>query len=169
MMVITSLQDVAPDGSAKDISHGALVASLRALQDERTWKDKNGVIVNPEHLFTADEYLTPNQPVQLDIKLYPRLWDILPGHAIRLVLSTQTAKSDCGVSLAALPQAFPCNPSATQQATLPGGTYTIQWSATAPSAVNVPLMKLYALPTAPNSITATSKNLTEPLVWSTQP
>jgi hypothetical protein len=92
---------------------------------------------------------------------------VAPGHSLRLVLSTQTASDDCKLSLSALPQARPCYPSATQQATLAGGTYEIRRSSSAPSSINLPLAPQWTLPTAPSSIT-TSSGQTEPIVWATK-
>jgi predicted acyl esterase len=166
--LIASLRDVAPDGSVQEVSFGALVGSLRKLDDAKTWRDAKGVVTNPVHPFAADDYLTPGTDTELDIKLNPTLWSVAPGHSLRLVLSTQTASDDCKLSLSALPQARPCYPSATQQATLAGGTYEIQRSSSAPSSINLPLAPQWALPTAPSSITATSSGQTEPIVWATK-
>ena len=70
------------------------------------------------------------------------------GHHLQLVLSSQPPASKCASLLSALTIPLPCLPSAPQQDTLAGGEYTIVWSKSSPSSVNVPLIDAGTLPEA---------------------
>jgi predicted acyl esterase len=167
---IATLDDVAADGSAQTITTGAVLGSLRALDKARSWYDRNGLLVNPYHPFAADRYAQPGQVERYDIKLYPTVWSVKPGHTLRLVLSTEAAANDCGISLTNLPQALPCHLTAKQQATVPEGAYQVQYAPSFPSSLSLPLLADNALPTARSSTTATSAGQTEPIQWdSTRP
>ena len=163
--LIATLDDVAADGTVKEITTGALLGSLRAVDKKRSWFDTKGAAVNPYHPYLVDDYAPPGQVERYDIGLRPTLWSVLPGHSLRLVLSTQTPPDGCGISLQALPQGRPCHLSATQLTTVPGGVYQIKFSTTSPSSINVPLLPTGWLPTARSDTTPTSKGETEPLQW----
>ena len=85
------------------------------------------------------------------------------------MLSTQPPASKCASLLSALTIPLPCLPSAPQQETLAGGEYTIVWSASSPSSVNVPLIDAGALPEAQSATTETSNGQVEPLDWDSSP
>ncbi len=134
--LIAKLQDVAPDGTATTITSGSLAGSLRELNRDRSWTDKAGVVVRPYQTFTKDEFLTPEQVARLDISLSPRVTVLAPGHALRLVVTTQMDPKDCAGPLLGV---NPCYPTATQLRTFPG-TYSLAHGPRYPSAVNVPLL-----------------------------
>lgn len=109
VQLAASLLDVAPNGTAEEITHGSIIGSLRALDRDRSWSDRAGAPVWPWQRLEQDEYLTPGTPTRLDIALEPRQWRIAAGHRLRLELTTQA-----GAQL-----------TAPQQASAPGGTYRI--------------------------------------------
>ena len=163
--LIGTLFDVAPDGTATQIATGSLLGSLRAINPQQSWFDRNGVLIQPAHPFLADSYVPAGRTARYDITLYPAVWSLPAGHALRLTLSTQEPASACGSFLTALLPAIPCLLTAPQQATLPGGVYQIDHSRFLPSSVNLPLLPNDYLPAAPSGTTPTSNGLTEPLGW----
>ncbi|MEU8901533.1 CocE/NonD family hydrolase [Nocardia sp. NPDC048505] len=81
-----SLNDVAPDGTSTVLSTGQLVASLRAVDDERSTRTPAGDYIKPYHPLDinarADQ--TPGAPTVLDIGLLATDAVIQPGHRLRL-------------------------------------------------------------------------------------
>jgi len=163
--LIATLNDVSPTGSVKQVSTGALLGSLRAISPAKTWYDTHGLIINPYHPYLEDHYVSAGTEERYDIKLYPTLWSIPAGDSLQLVLSTEEASTDCGITLSSLPVPLPCHLTASQLRTVPGGIYRIDSSKSAPSSVNVPLLPGDALSTARSAVTATSHAQSEPLSW----
>jgi predicted acyl esterase len=139
--LITELQGVAPDGTTTRLTSGNQVASLRALEPRRSWTDSKGVMVRPYGSFEEDDYLEPGEVARVDVALSPRIAVLEPGHALRLVITTQVDPRTCGPLLGV----NPCFPTATQLRTLPG-TYSLARSAQYPSSLNLPLLSRTCLP-----------------------
>jgi hypothetical protein len=97
--------------------------------------------------------------------LTPTLYSVLPGHHLQLVVSTEPPAGSCASLLSALTTPLPCLPTAPQRKTLPGGLYRIEWSASSPSSINVPILPQAALPVTASAVTPTSNGLTEPVGW----
>jgi predicted acyl esterase len=136
--LVATLQDIAPDGTATRLAAGAVVGSLRQTDTQRDWRDENGLMIQPHCACTADSYLSPGMVYRFDIALKPVAATIMPGHELRLVITSQDT-ADCAPS-SARPDT-PCIPTAPQSLTLPG-TYTIMHGPQAPSAVNLPILPL---------------------------
>jgi uncharacterized protein len=162
--LIATLEDVAQDGTATQITRGVLLGSFRALDRSRSWIDARKLLVHAVHPFDVEQPVPPNSVRRYDIGLDPTLWRIAAGNALRLVLSTQATASDCGVSLT-LTKAQPCFYTDAQRAALPGGVYQIERGRPHASVINVPLVSPEALATAASDVTPTSNGLTEPLDW----
>lgn len=85
---VARLSDVAPDGTARPISQGALVASRRQLDPVRTRYAPNGDVIEPFHLHTQAASL----PVRRDseeryhVEIWPTSWQLAPGHRLRLTI-----------------------------------------------------------------------------------
>ena len=137
--LIATLNDVAPDGQVNELVTGSIVGSLRAVDTKTSWRDADGLVIRPIHPFRIDAYAKPNSLQRYDISLTPTLSSVASGHHLQLVLSSQPPASKCASLLAALTIPLPCLPSAPQEESLPG-EYTIVWSASSPSSINVPLM-----------------------------
>jgi predicted acyl esterase len=163
--LIATLYDVAPDGTATQVTTGTLLGSMRAIDTQRSWTDQAGNLVLPVHPFTGDDYVRAGTVARYDIKLAPAVWAVPPGDSLRLTLTTQAPSASCASLLSALSPAIPCLLTTPQQATLPGGTYLIERSLSQPSSLNVPLLPAGALPTAVSGTTPTSNGQTEPLGW----
>jgi uncharacterized protein len=135
MDIITSVFDVAPDGTSTQITQGNLAGSFATLDKSRTWRDANGIDVNPYPLYDNDRWLTAGKPVQLDINISPRIYSLAPGHSLQVVLTSQQDQSKCGAILGV----HPCFPSASQERTFPG-TYSVLSGAGQQSTLNLPLL-----------------------------
>ncbi|MCM6786497.1 CocE/NonD family hydrolase [Nocardia sp. CDC159] len=120
------LDDVAPDGSAAEITGGAQLATLRTLDEAKTWRTPDGTIYSPEHnLSSAD--ITPMRPgeiVELHIRLRPTFYRLAPGHRLRLRITTGNFPSTLA-PLPALPK-------------LLGSTVEIRHDPTHPSTLTIP-------------------------------
>ncbi|HEY3916143.1 MAG TPA: CocE/NonD family hydrolase [Stellaceae bacterium] len=79
---IAKLQDVAPDRTACDLTQGWLRASHRALDPAR------GKPYRPEHPHDRAEPLMPGEPAQFDVAILPTAHRFLPGHRLRLSLTS---------------------------------------------------------------------------------
>jgi predicted acyl esterase len=163
--LIPTLYDVPTTGDPVAIATGSLVGSLRAINQKTSWYDANGVMVRPDHPYLTDKITAPNALQRYDIFVNPAVYSLLPGHHLRLVLSTQPPSTECQSLLSALGIVLPCLPTTPQKEALTGGVFTIVWSKTSPSAINVPLMPANALPEATSAVTPTSRNLVEPIQW----
>ncbi len=152
LILIANLFDVAANGSATKLSSGYVLGSLAKQDPERAWSDKHGLPIRPYGIFDQDRPLTPEQVSPFDFWISPRLATIQPGHALRLVLSTQTPQAECAKSVGV----DPCYPTQSQKQTLPG-TYKVMFSPSTASLVNLPLLPLNAFkPRGSGAI---------PLVW----
>lgn len=140
MAILASLYDVAPDGSFERISFGAILASQRALDPDRSWTDRNGTMIRPWPLLRRDEFLVPGQVYELHIPLPARQWAILPGHQLRLELSSRSGKDICPDEGRVAFASEPCRLTAPQLETLPGGVYTVYMGGKTGSAIHLPLL-----------------------------
>jgi predicted acyl esterase len=135
MNIITSLYDVAPDGSSTYITQGSLAGSFASYDTRRSWYDARGLDINPYPRYDYDRWLTPGKPVALRITVSPRVYALAPGHRLQLVVTSQQDPSKCGALLGTRP----CFPTVPQQHTFPG-TYTVLRGAGQQSSVNLPLL-----------------------------
>jgi len=177
--LLAELYDVGPDERQTLITKGAIVGSLRELDQEKTWIDRRGTSVWPWPKLDQDEYLKPGEVYRLDIGLLPRLWAVNPGHLLRLVLTTQSTAETCpATGTPPRNEPAPCRLTKPQQATLPGGKYAIMHGPKWPSSLNVPQLPWKAFPAVRSGLTGTVEamqwpglglqNLTKPLDWGSE-
>ncbi|MGW4532050.1 CocE/NonD family hydrolase [Nocardia sp. NPDC004340] len=121
------LDDVAPDGTAVNITGGSQLASQRTLDDGKTWRSGDGTVYAPEHtvLKENEQPLSPGDVVRMEIKIRPAFHRLEPGHALRLRITSGT-----------FPSTIP-NPA--DLGRLLGTSQQIQRTAAYPSALVVPL------------------------------
>ncbi len=102
-LLTARVEDVAPSGTATQMSAGWDTISLRALSVGKTVYD-HGLMTMPFHPFTQASVLPvpSGQPVEVDIEIYPTGWDVLAGHTLRLTLQ----EADVPHLTAALPLAL---------------------------------------------------------------
>ncbi|MFI9503131.1 CocE/NonD family hydrolase [Nocardia sp. NPDC052566] len=121
------LDDVAPDGSVVNITGGSQLASMRTLDESKTWRDGD-VVYAPEHIVQKGEneqLLTPGQTFRVEIKMRPTFYRLMPGHALRLRITSGT---------------FPTTiPVPTDLPRLLGSSQQIHRDAVSPSRVALPL------------------------------
>jgi predicted acyl esterase len=95
--VVATLSDVDPSGASSPLTSGTLVASLRALTTAPCGpivRDcsvvTKGTLVEPWHPHThaSQALLTPNQPTELHVEIFPTAAQIPAGHALRLTIAT---------------------------------------------------------------------------------
>ena len=124
---VVNVEDVAPDGTSKPLTEGALLGSFRALDAARTWVvDAKTLIPYHDYTPTTAQPVTPGAVTRYDIEVFPTYSTIAPGHRIRITLSS-----------ADFPHLLPTPP---QLLKLLGGRYEVQRTAAAPSSVTVPLI-----------------------------
>lgn len=163
MQLVVDLYDVSSGGSAREITHGALIGSMRAIDEESSWYDIAGKLIQPYHPFQQDIYLQPGKPERFDVNLIPTLWRLAKGHSLRLKISSQAGKVDCGlIGAVSLPR--PCAYTRPQEQTLPGGTYTIYHGGDKATVIHLPLLDPASLPTARSGQTQSSARL-QPMDW----
>jgi putative CocE/NonD family hydrolase len=93
--LVAVLSDVDPaSGQSTQVTAGFLLASQRKVDPDRsTWAD--GRIVRPWHPFTraSQEPVTPNDPNEYQIEIYPTSQVFKKGHQIRLTINTANTPS----------------------------------------------------------------------------
>ena len=136
-MLVATLIDVAPDGTTTSVYRiwepdGVLLGTARAVDPSRSWYDTTGGPIFAYHPFTigTQEPVTPGQTVAMDITLTPRMWAVLPGHRLRLQITTQAP------TLLA--------PTQPQIDSLTGATFSIARNSQDPSYLNLPVVPLNA-------------------------
>ena len=81
-----TLNDVAPDGTSTVLTSGQVMASLRALDADKTGYAPNGDVVDPVNTLTLEtrQPVQPGKAVQLDVGLLATDALIKPGHRLRV-------------------------------------------------------------------------------------
>ena len=141
IVLIGHLYDVAPDGKEELITKGAMIGSLRELNKDYSWVDKNGVVIWPWLALKKDSLLKPNQTYKFDLALAPRQYGIKPGHSLKLEITTQTSKKlgdKNGIPLTN--DTEPWGLTKTQEKTVLGGEYKILFGEKTPSTLNLSLL-----------------------------
>jgi putative CocE/NonD family hydrolase len=124
---VVFVEDVAPDGTSRPLTEGALLGSLRAVDAARTWR-VDGHTVLPYHPYTeaAARPVPRGAVTRYQIEVFPTYATIAAGHRIRVTIDTTD---------------FPhLVPTPAQFVQLFGGAYQVQRTASAPSSVTVPLV-----------------------------
>jgi predicted acyl esterase len=89
-LLTARVEDVAPDGTATQMSAGWCTIALRALDASKTVYS-NRLMTMPYHPFTQASALPvpgDGSPVEVDVEIYPTGWDLAAGHKLRLTLQT---------------------------------------------------------------------------------
>lgn len=129
---VATVEDVAPDGTAVQLSTGALLGSFRALDESATWRAPDGRPTLPHHPYTraSSTPVVPGEVTRYDIEVFPVLAEIPAGHHLRLVLNTSATGY--------------LTPTPGQMANLVGGAYELQRHGAAPSSIQLPLAPVSA-------------------------
>jgi len=126
--LVAELEEVTPNGTSYPLTEGALLGSLRAVDERRSWT-ADGTTVLPYHPYTkaSAQPVTPGAMTEYQIQVFPTLVTIAAGDRLRLTLATADTPH-----LTPLPEQLP---------KLAGGVYTIAHSAAAPSSLTVELVR----------------------------
>jgi putative CocE/NonD family hydrolase len=124
---VVEVQDVAPDGTSRPLTEGALLGSLRAVDATRSWTTADGGYLLPYHPYTQESAtpVVPGQVTRYDVEVFPTYATLAPGHSLRVTVATAD-QPHLSPSAAVLPH-------------LVGGVYGLQRTPTAPSSIEVPL------------------------------
>ncbi len=125
--LVAELEDVTPNGTSYPLTEGALLGSLRAVNQSRSWT-AGGMTVLPYHPYTkaSASPVQTGKVAEYQIQIFPTLVTIGAGDRLRLTLSTTDTPH-----LTPLPAQLP---------ELAGGVYTIERSTSAPSSLTVELL-----------------------------
>jgi predicted acyl esterase len=159
LVLIAHLYDVAPDGSEKLITDGAVLGSQRELDRVKSWTDGLDTMIWPWPKLEHDNYLKPGKVYRFDMSLSPRQWSINPNHHLRLELTTQSPADVCPSN--GVPSRLgtdPCGLTGPQSKTVPGGTYTIMHGPNWPSALNLPQLPFKFFSTVQSGTIPTASN-----------
>ncbi len=126
--LVAELEDVTPSGSSYPLTEGALLGSLGAVSQGRSWT-ADGMTLLPYHPYTKvfAQPVKPGAVTKYQIQIFPTLATIARGNRLRLTLSTTDTPH-----LTPLPEQLP---------ELAGGIYTIDRSAAAPSSLTLELLR----------------------------
>ncbi|MDQ2648881.1 MAG: CocE/NonD family hydrolase [Actinomycetota bacterium] len=122
------LEAVAPDGSVNELSAGALLGSLRSLDEARSWPAGDGGWLLPYHHLTKErrQPVPVGERVRYDLEIRPVFQTVPAGHRLRLVVGS-----------ADVPHLIP---TLYDGAGLLGGVYTIDHDPAAPSYLSIPIV-----------------------------
>jgi hypothetical protein len=125
-----TVEAVSPNGISFPMSSGALLGSLRALDQSRTWTTSSGKVLLPVHPLTQQSAapVVPGQLTRQDIAVYPTMTEVPAGWRLRVTVTTGDSPHLLP-SVAEVPHLF-------------GGIYDVQRTAGAASSVTVPLAPL---------------------------
>lgn len=76
-------------GKSRPLSNGLLSASFRAVDESRS-RIIDGMMIQPWHPFTTESVLpvTPNEPMLMQVEVFPTSAKIAKGHSLKVSLST---------------------------------------------------------------------------------
>jgi putative CocE/NonD family hydrolase len=97
--LVAVLSDVEPSGASDQITAGFLMASQRAVDRKlSTYTRYNGerLMIRPWHPFTkaSQQAVTPNEPTEYKIEIYPTSAIVKAGDRLRLTIGTANTFSD---------------------------------------------------------------------------
>lgn len=148
--LVATIEMVDPKTKAAiPLTNGALLGSLRAIDQSKTWYAPNGEPLQPYHSYSQAtlQPVVPGQMTRYDIEIFPTAVKIPAGYRLRLTLTNYDA-----------PHLLPTTEQAPK---LAGGTYSVSREPDAASFINVPLLPVSDLST-PSPAEATTPVSTTP-------
>lgn len=88
--LVAVLSDVEPSGASNQLTAGFLMASQRVVDPKLSTYGPGRLLIRPWHPFTkaSQQPVTPNQPTEYKIEIYPTSAVINAGHRLRLTIGT---------------------------------------------------------------------------------
>lgn len=83
-----TVNDVYPDGSISYLQRGMLRASMRAVNEDRSYKTEDGLLYQPWYPFTNPTKVTPGEVNRYLIEIFPHAQVFRPGHKLRVQIMT---------------------------------------------------------------------------------
>jgi putative CocE/NonD family hydrolase len=129
--LVAEVEDVAPDGTSRPLTEGALLGSFRKVDAAKSWKAPGGQFLLPFHRYTkaSQHPVVPGTVTREDIEIFPTFATLAAGHSLRVTLSTADTPH--------------LTPNFTQLPNLLGGVYTISRGGTHASSLEVPLQRIH--------------------------
>jgi uncharacterized protein len=126
--LIAVLSEVEPSGASNQITAGYLLASQRAVDPAQSTYGPKELMIRPWHPFTKEsqQAVTPNEPTEYKVEIYPTSDIVKPGNRLRLTIGTANTFSTL-TPLTSLGQEL-------------GGTITVLHDAEHPSNVQLPIV-----------------------------
>jgi predicted acyl esterase len=150
VQLYVELQDVAPDDTVVEITHGSLIGSRAHLDPVRSWATRSGLPTRPWLALDDDRLLTPGEPTRLDVPLQPRTWRLAAGHRLRMVVATHPGDRCLPTqNILAAPIPYGCVVSSSLLPSLTGGVYEIAQAHSFLSAALVPSDDIPTTPSGP--------------------
>ncbi|HEV7977244.1 CocE/NonD family hydrolase [Amycolatopsis sp.] len=131
---VVTVTDVAPDGTSRPLSEGALIGSQRAIDPAKSWYGADGRLLMPYHPYTvaSEKWVEPNKVTRYDVEVFPVFAKLAAGHRIRVVVTTADTPH--------------LTPTLTQLPRLLLGIYQLKTGPSTPSSVTIPLAPESAFP-----------------------
>jgi putative CocE/NonD family hydrolase len=128
--LVAEVEDVAPDGTSRPLTEGALLGSFRKVDAAKSWKAPGGQFLLPFHDYTkaSQQAVVPGALTRNDIEIFPTFATLAKGHSLRITLSTADTPH--------------LTPNAKQLPHLVGGVYTVSRGGTHASSLEVPLQRV---------------------------
>jgi predicted acyl esterase len=94
--LVAILSDVEPSGASNQITAGFLLASQHAVDPALSTYGPKGLMIRPWHPYTkaSQQAVTPNEPTEYKIEIYPTSAIVRPGDRLRLTIGTANTFSD---------------------------------------------------------------------------
>jgi predicted acyl esterase len=88
--LVAVLSDVEPSGASNQLTAGFLMASQRAIDPTLSTYGHHHLMVRPWHPFTkaSQQAVTPNQPTEYKVEIYPTSAIVKSGDRLRLTIGT---------------------------------------------------------------------------------
>jgi uncharacterized protein len=153
--------DKASDNTLTRISTGSVLGSLRGTDATKSWTDTNGLPTRPYLAIDKDEPLTPNQPTQLDVPLWPTVWSIEPGHRLVVRIRTRVPAADC-FGVIGIPRG--CSFTDPMAQSLGTAVYDLHRGGALSSLISLPLLDRGSLPGA-KAAEAPTRSTPLPVTW----
>jgi predicted acyl esterase len=166
VQLYVELQDVAPDGTVKPITHGSLLGSRSQVDPDRSWLAPNGHPMQPYLSLNDDTYLSANTPVKVEVPLQPVSWQLQTGHSLRISVAAHPGDRCVPQNPLSSPVPYGCMVSIAVGASLSGGVFQLLHDSAHPSLLNAALVPSSQVPVpATVAATPTSGTVTYPQDW----
>jgi putative CocE/NonD family hydrolase len=88
--LVAVLSDVEPSGASNQLTAGFLMASQRAIDPKLSTYNSEHLMIRPWHPFTkaSQQPVTPNQPTEYKVEIYPTAAVLKAGDRLRLTIGT---------------------------------------------------------------------------------